>query len=185
MNSDVELVNRCLSNEESSIVEFVERFQGIVYGLCYRMMGHREDAEDAAQDSFVRAISHLNQWDQSRPIRPWLLTIAANRCRTALAKRTKSPEVTGLEVETTSSDQSTVSRELSEELELALEKLKPHLRTCFVLFYQEEMSCVEIGNIMDCPEGTVKTWLHRARKKLTEELKRRNLAPDQVTRKEK
>lgn len=156
-------------------MEFIDRFQGIVFGLCYRMMGHREDAEDAAQDSFVRAIRNLSQWDQTRPLRPWLLTIAANRCRTALAKRKKRSEVTGIELEKSSTDKTSQSRELSEELELALSKLKPEYRTCFSLFYQQEFSCAEISEIMDCPIGTVKTWLHRSRKELSESLKHRNL----------
>src|SRR5438552_3290062 len=63
----------------------VERFQGVIFGLCVRMLGHRQDAEDVAQEVFLRALRGVAGFDGSRPLRPWLLGIAANRCRTALA----------------------------------------------------------------------------------------------------
>jgi Sigma-70 region 2 len=65
----------------------IEQYQGVVFGLCYRMMNHQQDAEDVAQETFVRALRAMAGFDAARPIRPWLLEIAANRCRTALARR--------------------------------------------------------------------------------------------------
>src|SRR4029453_2628484 len=65
----------------------IERFQGVVFGLCLRMMGHRHDAEDVMQDTFVRALRGIAGFDDERPVRPWLLGIAANRCRTALSPK--------------------------------------------------------------------------------------------------
>ena len=62
----------------------IEQYQGVVFGLCYRMMNHRQDAEDVVQETFVRALKAIAGFDTARPIRPWLLEIAANRCRTAL-----------------------------------------------------------------------------------------------------
>jgi RNA polymerase sigma-70 factor, ECF subfamily len=67
--------------------------------------------------------------------------------------------------------------DLGEELQLALGRLRDEYRTCFVLFHQQELSCAEIGEIMGCPTGTVKTWLHRARGELAEHLQRRGVAP--------
>lgn len=88
---DVQLVQQCLSGDELSMRAFLSKYQGLVFSLCLRMLGHREDAEDVAQDSLVRVFRNLEKWDQQRPIKPWLLTIAANRCRTALAKKSKLP----------------------------------------------------------------------------------------------
>src|SRR3954469_16967107 len=65
----------------------VERFQGVLFGLCLRMLGHRQDAEDVLQEVFLRALRGMAGFDGTRPLRPWLLGIAANRCRTALARR--------------------------------------------------------------------------------------------------
>ncbi len=61
----------------------IEQYQGVVFGLCYRMMNHRQDAEDVVQETFIRALRVITGFDAARPIRPWLLEIAANRCRTA------------------------------------------------------------------------------------------------------
>ena len=69
----------------------VERFRGQVFGLCYRMLGQRQDAEDAAQETFVRFLKNLHRWDQARDFQPWLFAIAGNRCRTALAARCRRP----------------------------------------------------------------------------------------------
>ncbi|MDA1165817.1 MAG: sigma factor, partial [Planctomycetota bacterium] len=80
MPEDVHLVQRCLSGDELALRAFIEKFQGLVFSLCLRMLGHREDAEDVAQDALVRVFRNLEKWDQQRPIKPWLLTIAANRC---------------------------------------------------------------------------------------------------------
>jgi RNA polymerase sigma-70 factor (ECF subfamily) len=68
--------------------------------------------------------------------------------------------------------------DLGEELQIALSELRDEYRTCFVLFYQQNQSCQEIAEIMNCPEGTIKTWLHRARKELAESLKRRGVVTE-------
>src|SRR5436305_14798936 len=85
------LVRRCLRGDQRAMLDLVERFQGQVFGLCYRMLGQRQDAEDAAQETFVRVLKNLHRWDQERDFQPWLLTIAGNRCRTALAARKRRP----------------------------------------------------------------------------------------------
>ena len=85
------LVKRCLAGDQGSMLALVERFQGQVFGLCYRMLGQRQDAEDAAQETFVRVLKNLHRWDQGRDFQPWLLAIAGNRCRTALAARRRRP----------------------------------------------------------------------------------------------
>ncbi len=82
-SGDVRTARPLFVLEQSAVVELVETFRGQVFGLCYRMLRHRQDAEDVAQESFVRALRSLKSWDQKREFLPWLLAIAANRCRTA------------------------------------------------------------------------------------------------------
>ena len=79
VSEDVQLVQRCLAGDELSMRAFLSKYQGLVFSICLRMLGHREDAEDVAQDALVRVFRNLEKWDQQRPIKPWLLTIAANR----------------------------------------------------------------------------------------------------------
>jgi RNA polymerase sigma-70 factor (ECF subfamily) len=157
--------------------ELVERYQGAVFGLCYRMLGQREDAEDIAQDAFLRAFRSLKGWDAARPLKPWLLTIAANRCRTFLEKRGRYPVSASAAVESAAETDPDPATDLAEELQAAIEKLREDYRACFILFHQQELSCAQIGEILGCPEGTVKTWLHRARKELAEHLQRRGVTP--------
>ena len=179
MTEDVAaLVRRCLAGEETGLRALVERFQGVVFGICYRMLSHREDAEDVAQDVFIRVFRSLHRWDQTRPFTPWLLTIAANRCRTFLAKRSRQPASSDLVAQLAVDDGNTQSNDLADELQLALDRLREDYRTCFVLFYRQQLSCEQIGQIMGCPQGTVKTWLHRARRELATHLQRRGIVPN-------
>ena len=164
----MELVRGCLAGDEEGWSAFVERFQQPVFGLCLRMLRHRQDAEDVAQESLVRAVRNLHRWDQVRPLLPWLMTITANRCRTALERRSRRPISTEVTAEPTTTDQPERKGEIAEEINLALEELRDEYRECFVLFYQGELGCAEIGEVMGRPVGTVKTWLHRARHQVAE-----------------
>ena len=155
----------------------VERFQGLVFGVCYRMLRQREDAEDVVQDVFLRVFRSLHRWDAERPLKPWLLTITANRCRTALDKRSRLPAPSEAAAQRTIEDGRSRRHELAEELQLALDTLREDYRMCFVLFYEQELNCARIGEVLGCPEGTVKTWLHRARKQMAEFLERRGVTP--------
>jgi RNA polymerase sigma-70 factor, ECF subfamily len=177
VNDDAALVQRCLDGDEAGMRALVERYQGIVFGVCYRMLGQREDAEDVAQDVFLRVFRSLHRWDADRPLKPWLLTIASNRCRTALERRTRVPTPSEAPNHVSIEDGRSRRHELAEELQLALGTLREEYRMCFVLFYEQELSCARIGEILSCPEGTVKTWLHRARKELVEHLGRRGITP--------
>lgn len=169
------LVERCISGDESAMTRFVRRFEGLIYGVCLRMLGKREDAEDVAQDVFVRTFRSLHQWDVDRPLTPWLIAIAANRCRTALDRRSRLPLV--LPAPEKSVAVVPASVEIAEELELALRRLRQEHRGCFELFYRDELSIAEIAERLRVPQGTVKTWLHRARKELAEHLERRGVTP--------
>ena len=175
---DAALVERCLAGDERALRAFVERFRGAVFGLCCRMLGHREDAEDTAQDVFLRAFRSLARWDRTRPVKPWLLAIAANRCRTAMERRGRQAVASEAVTLLAADAPPAPAGDLGEELELALRSLRDEYRICFTLFYQQELSCSEIGDVLGCPLGTVKTWLHRARKELAEFLQRRGVVPD-------
>jgi RNA polymerase sigma-70 factor (ECF subfamily) len=171
------IVQRCLAGNEAAMLSLVRQFQGRVFGLCYRMLGQRQDAEDAAQETFVRVLRHLNGWDPSREFEPWLLAIASNRCRTMLSKRMKSPRSERL-IEDCVED-ATEHRQaadlLSEEVQLALQHVRDEYREAFLLYHDHEQSYAEIAEIMKSPVGTIKTWVHRARKELVSRLQRRSV----------
>jgi RNA polymerase sigma-70 factor (ECF subfamily) len=169
------LVERCMSGDQSAMQRFVQKFEGLVYHLCLRSLGRREDAEDVAQDVFLRTFRSLHRWDSDRPLTPWLVAITSNRCRTALGRRSRQPPVVAvIEQEAAANVR---EAELAEELQLALEQLRPDYRRCFELFYRRELSVAEVSRRLGVPQGTVKTWLHRARKELAGHLERRGVLP--------
>jgi RNA polymerase sigma-70 factor (ECF subfamily) len=173
------LVKRCLAGDQSAMVELVARFQGQVFGLCYRMLRQRQDAEDMAQETFTRALRNLPSWDATRDFEPWLLAIAGNRCRTLLAKRVRKPAPQSL-VEPVADDRADLSaaRQLAEEVSLALAGLRAEYRQAFLLFHEHGLSYAQIGEALDCPLGTVKTWVHRARQDMIEYLLQRGVVEE-------
>jgi RNA polymerase sigma factor (sigma-70 family) len=175
-----ELVRRCRLGDHRAIADLVECFRDQVFGLCYRMLGHRQDAEDMAQESFVRAIRNLDQWDNQREFKPWLLTIAGNRCRSLLAGRARrAPPVADVDHLPDRSPDVQRARNLAEEVELAVGQLRPEYRQAFLLFHTQQMSYAEIAGELACPVGTVKTWVHRARRELADRLRQRGVVEEQ------
>jgi RNA polymerase sigma-70 factor (ECF subfamily) len=174
-----ELVSRCLAGEQPAMLELVELYRGQVFGLCYRMLRHRQDAEDVTQESFVRVLRGLHTWDQEREFLPWLLAIAGNRCRTHLASRMRQLSTTSL-VEQVGDDAMQIAdaRNLAEEVELALAGLRDEYRQAFLLFHQHELRYPQISVTLDCPRVTVKTWVHRARRELIAQLRQRGVVQE-------
>jgi RNA polymerase sigma-70 factor (ECF subfamily) len=174
------LVRQCVGGDQAAMLALVERFRGQVFGLCYRMLGQRQDAEDAAQETFVRVLKNLHRWDPTRDFEPWLLAIAGNRCRTALATRKRRPAGSDALIEQVADDapDMAAARHLAEEVHLALGEVRDDYRQAFVLFHEQELSYAEIAEAMEVPLGTVKTWVHRARRELIELLRRRGVVPE-------
>ena len=140
------------------------------------MLRQREDAEDATQETFLRVARNLHRWDPTRAFEPWLLTIAGNRCRTRLAKRTRRP--TEISLEHPVEDGSVQTRQaqlLAEELELALQGIRTDYRRAFELFHTSQLEYQQIAEQLDVPLGTVKTWVHRARQEILQKLAKREV----------
>jgi RNA polymerase sigma-70 factor (ECF subfamily) len=180
VSDEGELVRSCLTGNTDSFRALVQRFQSAVFGLCFRMLSHREDAEDVTQEVFLRAYRNLEQWDSARPLKPWLLAIAANRCRTWLLSRKRRDLPAEFAENVADPTAGRMRLDLAEELQLALDGLREEYRLCFVLYHLNEMNLAEIATIVGSPEGTVKTWLRRARQDLADHLQRRSIFP-QVT----
>lgn len=171
-----ELVQRCLAGDETAVGQFVERYQSAIFGLCMRMLSHRQDAEDVTQEVFVRALRSLAGWQSGYTLLPWILTIAANRCRTMLSRRSRQVRGTVMTADV-AGPQPDSPLDLSEELQMALEKVREEYRLCFILFHLHEMTLEEISQIVDAPVGTIKTWLFRVRRELADHLRRRGIGP--------
>lgn len=176
----LELVQRCLAGDQAAMVELVDRYRNRVFGLCFRMLGQRQDAEDAAQETFVRVLRSLARWDQARDFEPWLLAIAGNRCRSLLATRRRRPAMAALEDDAVASASQDIqaARHLAEEVQLALHQLRPEYRQAFLLFHEHECSYEEIAVALARPLGTIKTWIRRARRELIVLLQKREVVQE-------
>lgn len=161
------------------MLELVDRYRGQVFGLCYRMLQQRQDAEDMAQETFIRVLRSLHRWDANRDFEPWLLAIAGNRCRTLLAKRMQRPPWQPL-IDQVPDDapQLEAARNLAEEVDLALSQIRDEYRQAFVLFHEHGLSYADIASALACPLGTVKTWVHRARRELIDILRQRGVVEE-------
>lgn len=174
-DDDRSLVRLCRNDDASAIRALVERFQGDVFGLCFRMIRDRHEAEDIVQEVFLRVFRSLHRWDPSRPLKPWVLTIAVNRCRTWMGRRGRRPEPVDFLPESLPGKPPDDDSELRAELELALQDLKPEQQTAFTLFHEQGLPYETIAEMMSRPVGTIKTWLHRARLQLLDTLTKKGL----------
>jgi RNA polymerase sigma factor (sigma-70 family) len=180
MGDDAALVKRCLDGQAGAQRELIERFHADVYGLCIRLLTHTQDAEDIAQETFIRVFRSLRSWDSSRPLRPWILRIAVNRCRTLMAQRVKRPELVDYLQETPGREQVDDSIEIVAEIRQALASLRPEYQAVFVMFHEQGCSYEEIAVSHERPVGTIKTWLHRTRLEILTHLRRRGMVPTEM-----
>ncbi len=179
MTADAALVRRCLTGEPAAYREMVERFQSDVFAICQRLLAHSHDAEDVTQEVFLRIFRSLKRWDSSRPLRPWILGIAVNRCRTWASKRARNPESADFLHEAPDHRPSDDSQELASEIRAAVDDLRCDYREVFILFHESGQSYEAIAAVVERPVGTVKTWLHRARLEVLERLRSRGLVSDE------
>ncbi|MDG2381200.1 MAG: RNA polymerase sigma factor [Pirellulaceae bacterium] len=173
-----QLVTDCLADDDPlAMMRLVGRFRGRVFALCYRMLGQWQDAEDVVQETFVRVSRNLARWDSTREFEPWLLTIAANRCRTHLAKRKlrpcTEPMYDGWATDQRDTEQQKAAQ-LNEELDRILTNLRPDWREAFESFHQRQLSYEQIASEMNRPVGTIKTWVHRGRQEIIRQLQHRD-----------
>ena len=175
---DALLARRCLRGDDAALQALVDRYQADVFGLCVRLLHHRHDAEDVTQEVFLRVFRSLRRWDSRRPLRPWIMGIAVNRCRTWLSQRAKRPELVEHLHETVPSPPADDGNELAREIQAALSELRLEYRGVFVMFHEQGLPYEHIAQALGKPVGTIKTWLHRARLEVLERLRRRGMVSE-------
>jgi RNA polymerase sigma-70 factor (ECF subfamily) len=181
--TDEQLVERALAGSEEGFRGLVERYQRAVYNLLVRTVRNPSVAEELAQETFLRAFSHLRTYDPAFKFGSWLLRIARNLAIDAYRRRSireVSADETGDEsdrgkIEAFVDPAADTARgaehgQLARAIEAALDTLRPEYRQLVILRYQEELSYEEIGGIMGLPIGTVKSYLHRARAEMARHL---------------
>jgi RNA polymerase sigma-70 factor (ECF subfamily) len=178
VSEEAALVRRCLRGDAEAIRTVVERFQAEVFALCFRLLSHRHDAEDVCQEVFLRVFRSLRRWDPARPLKPWIMGIAVNRCRTWLAQRSRRPDLVAYLQDTAPSRDADDTGELLREIGAAVRDLRREYREVFVLFHEQGQGYDDIARVLKRPVGTVKTWLHRARLEVLDRLRRRGMVSE-------
>jgi RNA polymerase sigma-70 factor (ECF subfamily) len=170
-SSDSELVIRALQQDAVAWETLVGTYQEPVFRLSYLLLGDADEAEDNAQETFVRAYRALHRYDRERPLHPWLLSIAGNLARNrrrslgryfaAVQRLWHSDPMTGSSVEEHSQQ-----RNRSQALWKAVQKLQPDHQQVVYLRYFLDMSVEETAEALEVAPGTVKSRLHRAIERL-------------------
>lgn len=162
-----ELIQRARHGDNAAWADLVRLHQQAVFRLAYLHLGDAAEAEDAAQDCFIRAFRGLRSFDDERPLRPWLLRIVSNMARNrrrsagrywaALQRAVRDEPITA-----DGPTRGTETKQQSEELWKAVQKLPSKMQSVLYLRYFLELSVDETAQALEIAEGTVKSQTHRA-----------------------
>jgi len=177
LEADIQLVERCLSGEEAAWEDLVKVHTRRVYAICYRFTGSDHEAQDLTQDVFLRVFRSLKSFRSGEgSFSVWLSRLTRNllidhyrRSKLERASSSIEEQLPMLEEKTASMGRTeglVAGREASEFLQAALQKLSPDLRETVILRDLEELEYREIAQVLNVPEGTVKSRLNRGRAEL-------------------
>lgn len=185
-----DVLSRAKDGDVAAFEEIVYAYEGYVYGLALSLTEHREDAEDATQDTFLKLWRALPEYrGTTAALYSYVLRICRNSALDVLRRRRRTPlpltytdedgEETEIDIPDTSPtpDEDYVRRAEAAEVRAAVDALPPDMRRMIYLRHMANADYAEIAELLGIPEGTVKSRLHRARKKLCEILKKRNIPP--------
>ncbi|MEK4546660.1 RNA polymerase sigma factor SigW [Bacillus sp. FSL L8-0173] len=177
-------IKQVKKGDQNAFAEIVDLYKDKIYQLCYRMLGNVHEAEDIAQEAFIRAYVNIDSFDINRKFSTWLYRIATNLTIDRIRKKKPDyyldAEVAGAEGLTMYSqiaadgvlpEDAVLSLELSDTIQKKILKLPDKYRTVIVLKYIDELSLIEIGEVLNIPVGTVKTRIHRGREALRKQLR--------------
>ncbi len=168
-------VQAALRGDQAAFGDLVTRYQTAVYNMAYRMLGNPTEAEDAAQEVFVRAWKQLHSFQPERRFSTWLLSIASHHCIDLLRRRRPSAPLDDVALYVPSNDpeplDTVLQGEQSDMVRNLLNTLPEKYRSVTVLRYYNDLSYDEIANMTGLTESAVKTQLHRARRMLAEKLR--------------
>lgn len=179
MTSESAWIEAARSGDPGAFRQLVDLYQKPVYSLAYRMLGNARDAEDAAQEAFIRAYRALAMYDRGRPFATWLLSITAHYCIDRLRRRRMTevpldelPPWRPLVAETADPVRVLEQADEAAQIQRLLAALPEDYRLVVVLRYWHDMGYAEIAAMLGDTESAVKSRLHRARRQLAELLAR-------------
>jgi len=177
------LIKKVKKGDRNAFAELVDLYKDKVYKVSYRMLGNRQEAEDVAQETFLRVYANIDSYDPSYKFSTWIYRIASNLSIDQLRKRKqiysldKQVEGTeGLEWHDRLSDpgqgpeDQLLTGEIQGQVQEAINSLTPKYRSIMILRYLEDLSLNEISEVLKLPVSTIKTRIHRGRETLRKKL---------------
>ena len=181
---DKSIIKRALEGDQRAFSQILNRYRGSIFSLIYKMVHNKEETEDLVQEAFIKAFSSLSSFNEEYAFSTWLYKIAINNCIDHFRKKRLKTFSIDSPIEskdgtikrefsdtTFSADRPLLSKEKSNLIEEAIEKLPEKYRISIVLRHNEDKSYDEISKILDIPLGTVKARIFRAREMLKKQLK--------------
>jgi len=170
--TDQQLVKLVLQGNRNAFAQIIRNTEHLVGSIIYRMISHPEDRRDLAQDVYLKAFHKLSGFRFQSKLSTWIAQIAYNTCYSFLDK--KKLLITEIEDKIMLPENEIEAhfdnKANSEILQREIERLPPVYKTLIILFHTEEISYAEISLITGLPDGTVKSYLSRARKTLKNNL---------------
>ena len=179
--TEAEIVIRVLKGDRQAYALLVEEYKKPIYNLAYRMTSNSQDAEDIAQETFLRSFRELSSFDTNRRFYTWLYTISLNLIRNHLKKSGRKADFRNMEissdisslnskdaVSSKSNDLDESYKERENQLKICLQKLSPELRELLVLRFHQELSFEVIAEITGLSQSAVKMRVYRGLKKIKE-----------------
>ncbi len=170
-------VAQALRGDQRAFMHLVDVYKTPVYNLCCRMLGNAAEAEDAAQETFVRVYTHLKAYDPQQKLSSWILSVASHYCIDRLRRRRirwlsldDLVQARPLAGDAARAEETVMERESCAEVREMLQTLPADYRLVVVLRYWHELSYAEIARVVGSTEGAIKSRLHRARRMLAERL---------------
>lgn len=176
--TDRQLANRVLGGDIQAFALIIKNTEGLVTQIVCRMIDHVEDRKDIVQDVYLKVYNNLKNFRFSARLSTWTGQIAYNTCINYLEKKKlvlpgklyDDENNMGHELEQIETEAILSKKALSTILTAEIEKLSTLYKTLIVLYHHEELSYTDIAKVTNLPEGTVKNYLFRARKKLKENI---------------
>lgn len=171
---ETQWLEQAIQGDADAFGRLVEAYQVAVYNLCYRMLGDPFEAEDAAQETFLRTYRSLGRYDASRPFSTWILSIAAHHCIDLIRRRRMAAiPIEALPYEelrgpSPDPEASVSGGEERRRVQSLLATLNPTDRAAIVMYYWYDFSYEEIARALDLTLSAVKSRLHRARRELAQ-----------------
>lgn len=170
-------VAQTLRGDQNAFAHLVDVYKSPIYNLCYRMLGNPAEAEDAAQETFVRVYTHLKAYDPQQKLSSWVLAVASHYCVDRLRRRRLTwlslddePELEPPAADVVHPEDVVIENESSAEIQRWLQALPADYRLVIALRYWQDLSYAEIAQVTGASESAVKSKLHRARCMLAQQV---------------